>query len=492
MSNENVRKVSVLNKIRSVFGRIMQRAELPIRLAVKYFAFLFLFRAISGAEMFASLEQTGFFANPMFHMVLAVLATILPNRCGVFIAFALVTYNVFQTSLIGAALVGLMLILLYVIASSLFPDYVYLIVLVPVCIQYHWFLAVPLAAGMYLGIGAAVPVVIGVLVYGFWGIIPPFMELQMDGSLDGIPKLIGEASENGLNAMMSNESLTYLMVIFTAIILVTALLRMLHVNYSRYIALGIGSILGLVGLMVGAAHGNISGVSIAWNSIIVILVLVFLELFKVPLSYKSAQVLEFEDDEFMYKVRMIPKMSDRSNIPPMKPVITSVAERKAQRQQRRNLRGQAMEQAGPVVPPVAPVAAVPVEPQLQAPVYPSQDTMVAPYGDNSYAENTYVDNSYADNTYVVPYVENTAAETPVNGPLDLTLAPGEVQNYSGDLSAYGIKVENGVNVGVAPTIAATTVAAAPSVAAAPANTGSVILDDDVPTDLFSDYDNNRP
>ncbi len=471
-SNVNVRKVSVLNKIRSVFGRIMQRAELPIRLAVKYFAFLFLFRAISGAEMFASLEQTGFFANPMFHMVLAVLATILPNRCGVFIAFALVTYNVFQTSLIGAALVGLMLVLLYVVASSLFPDYVFLIVLVPACIEYHWFLAVPLIAGMYLGVGAAVPVVIGVLVYGFWGIIPPFMELQMSGSLDGIPKLISEASKNGLNAMISNESLTYMMVIFTAIILVTAVLRMLHVNYSRYIALGVGSIFGLVSLMIGAAKGNISGVSIAWNSIIVILVLVFLELFKVPLSYKSAQVLEFEDDEFLYKVRMIPKMSDRANIPALKPVLVSVAERKAQRKNR-NAQVPAEMNMEP-----APMAETPEVVPAVMPVFP-QDTMVA----QSVPDNANMDmfanpapgsEIYGDTVYTEAY---EAPQAPVNGPLDLTLAPGEVQNYSGDLSAYGIKVENGVNVGV-PT--------------PPVNNVGAILDDDAATDLFSDYDNNRP
>ena len=155
-------KVSILNKIRSILGRIMQRAELIIRLAVKFFGFLFLFRLIAGSEMFAGVAG-GLFNDTTVQMVMAFVATLLPNRCGVLIAMIMVVYNVFQSSLIGAALVFLMLLLLYVSSASLFPDETFLIVLVPVAIHFQWLLAVPLVCGMYMGVISAVPVVIGVL-----------------------------------------------------------------------------------------------------------------------------------------------------------------------------------------------------------------------------------------------------------------------------------------------------------------------------------------
>ena len=132
-------KVSVLNKIRSIIGRVMQRAELIIRLAVKFFGFLFLFRLIAGSEMFASVAG-GLFNDTTVQMVLALVAALLPSRCGVLIAMLIVIYNVFQSSLIGAVLVGLMLVLLYFSSASLFPDETFLIVLVPVAIHYHWLL----------------------------------------------------------------------------------------------------------------------------------------------------------------------------------------------------------------------------------------------------------------------------------------------------------------------------------------------------------------
>ena len=303
-------KVSVLNKIRSIIGRVMQRAELIIRLAVKFFGFLFLFRLIAGSEMFASVAG-GLFNDTTVQMVLALVAALLPSRCGVLIAMLIVIYNVFQSSLIGAVLVGLMLVLLYFSSASLFPDETFLIVLVPVAIHYHWLLAVPLICGMYMGAISIVPVVIGVLVYGVYGIIPMFLDLQMSSSLDALPQLITEASKNGLSTLMDNNSLPYLMVFMAAVILLTAVVKKLQLNYTRYIALGVGSIFGLVMLLVGRSQGRLGGDgTVVWKAIVVIGALLFLELLKVPLSYKGAQVLEFEDESYVYKVRVIPKMSD--------------------------------------------------------------------------------------------------------------------------------------------------------------------------------------
>ncbi|MCF0136315.1 MAG: hypothetical protein HUJ69_07850, partial [Lachnospiraceae bacterium] len=339
MTTVNLRKVSLLNKIRSVVGRIMQYAELPVHLGVKFIGFLILYRFINNAEMFAAVEQTGLFHKDSVLMVLALAAALLPNRGGVFIGIALVVWNVFQLSLMGAILVGLVLLLLYVVAAGLFPDHVYLLVLVPAAIRLNWLLAVPLAAGMYMGAVAIIPAAVGVIMYGFFNIIPLFLGLQMDGSLDGIPKLIDEAARSGLDTIMSNESLAYLMIVFAGVIVVTSLVRGLHVNFSRYIALGAGSILGLVTLLGGVSSGNVSSDSLVLHSVLTILVMLFLELLSVPLSYKSAQLLEFEDDDYLYKVKMIPKMTNTNMLPGGETRMTGVNARAAGRKLRDLLPG---------------------------------------------------------------------------------------------------------------------------------------------------------
>lgn len=303
-------KVSVLNKIRNVIGRLMQRSELILKFLFKFVCFYLLFRMVNAAPVFEGLEE-GLFSHNSIMLVLAFAAAILPNRAGVFIALLMIVYNVFQTSMIGAMLVGTALMLMYVAASSLFPDEVFLIALVPVCIHYHWYLAVPLVAGMYMGIVAVIPMVIGVITYGIFGVIPLFTGLQMGESLNEIPQLIKEASESGISEIMGNNSLVYLMVFSAAVVILTALLKKLHLNFSRYIAIGAGSLFGMVMLIIGTNQGKLeNGIAVIWSAALTIIVLVVLELFKVPLSYKGAQVLEFEDDSYVYKVRMIPKMSD--------------------------------------------------------------------------------------------------------------------------------------------------------------------------------------
>lgn len=484
MSNTSLQKVSVLNKIRSVVGRIMQRAEVPVRLGVKFFGFLFLFRMISGWEAFASLDQTGLFHSGTVQMVLAVMATLLPNRCGVFIAFALITYNVFQVSLLGSVLVGLVLMLLFICASSLFPDEVFLIVLVPACISMNHLLAVPLVAGLYMGATAVIPVVIGVLVYGFYNIIPLFMGLQMDGSLDGIPKLIAEASKSGVNELMSNDSLVYLMVVFSAIILLTALIRMLHVNYSRYIALGAGSIFGVVALMVGASKGNIAGGSLLMNSLILIGVLIVLELLNVPLSYKSAMAVEFEDDSYVYKVRMIPKMSDSHMIPGGRTTVMTLAERKEMRRQRK---------MGVKNPAQVPVTG-PVPMGMNVQTMPPQAPMpgMVPQGTIPYGNEPLPMQGQASPAMNAPVSMPEEMGGTFQDKVDLTLAPGEVQNYTGDFSEFGLKSEDVMSQGTFAAGGTRVMENAPSEMQNPTNPiTAIIADDDTPTDLFSDY-NDKP
>jgi len=430
-------KVSVLNKIRSIIGRVMQRTELIIRLAVKFFGFLFLFKLIAGSEMFAGITG-GLFNDTTVQMVMALVATLLPSRCGVLIALVMVVYNVFQSSLIGAVLVGLMLMLLYAASSSLFPDETFLLVLVPVAIHYHWLLAVPLICGM-------------------------FMDLQMSSSLDALPQMISEASENGLAVLMDNNSLPYLMVFMAAVILLTAVIKKLQLNYTRYIALAAGSIFGLVMLILGRNQGRIGGdATVIWRAVFVILGLVILELLKVPLSYKGAQILEFEDESYVYKVKVIPKMSDAiENRERKKERARNRAEGRDDKKQKKIVKQVEREQQ---LPPdrsyVPPVAAVPADSETATQAVTQAATIQAEEIEQTPLEEDVIDLSLApDNAETEVYQE--PEEVPAETLVQPTLVAQPVEEVSGETQR------------VEPITLPKR---------------SVIADDEEPTDLFNEFD----
>ena len=269
-------KDNILNRIRSIIALGMQYSSLILRFLVKFAAFFLLFKTITEMSFF---QQTGLFNSVTIQLILAAVASVLPNRTGILIALCIVIYNVYQTSVVGAVIVGLMLLLLYVITSNLFPEYTYLLAVVPVCIHFHIYLAVPLFAGMFIGFAAIVPVVMGVLMYGVIGIVPAFLNLQMDGALDQIPKLITDATSSGVSTLASNDELKYLIILSAAVTILISLLKLLRFNYSRYVAIGVSAIFGIVYMILGIQKGQIQALpsqAIIW-AIITLAALVFLE-----------------------------------------------------------------------------------------------------------------------------------------------------------------------------------------------------------------------
>ena len=286
-------QLSVLDKTRNVLSKILQHSQLIIRYALKFLLFFIAFRMISGMEIFSP-YASAVLNSSLVQVVMAAVCMLLPNRSGALAALILLVYNIFQSSLIGSIIVGLILLLL-----------------VPIFIHFNWYLAIPLFAGMYLGLGSAVPVVLGVMAYGVLDIIPIFMDLQMGSSIDQLPQLITSASSSGLSQLTHNDSMVFLIVLSGLVVLCVGLLRKLHVRYNRYISLGTGSILGLILLFIGLYKGKVVGSApavILW-AVLAIAILFALEVLHVSLNYKEARNLEFEDDDYMYQVRMIPKIN---------------------------------------------------------------------------------------------------------------------------------------------------------------------------------------
>ena len=317
--------LSTLFQVRGIVSKYLKRYELYINVVLKFAAYLLLFRIMSGNTAFSG---EGVFNSFVVQLVLALVATLLPNRCGVMIALAICVYNIFLSSLIGSVIVGAMMLVLYIAMARMFPDQAYFLVLIPICIQWKLYLLVPIFAGMYVGVTAIVPVVAGVLMWGLQQIIPAFMTLEMGESLDVLPKMISDASTYGIDQIAKNEQMVYLLIISVGIILVVSLLRKLRLDYVRYIALGAGGVLGMVCLIMGKAVDSLQGsliVMLLWG-LLTILGIALLEFLNLTLHYKAAQDLEFEDEEYFYQVRAIPKINPVSKTKKQVKTINEVTE----------------------------------------------------------------------------------------------------------------------------------------------------------------------
>ena len=97
--------------------------------------------------------------------------------------------------------------------------------------------------------------------------------------------------------------------IFTLVILVVYGISRLSIDYSWYIAIGVGTLINVIGLSMQAS--NIQGMSIAMviaGSVIGGLIAALAQFMGCTLDYAQKEYLQFEDDDYYYYVKAVPKI----------------------------------------------------------------------------------------------------------------------------------------------------------------------------------------
>lgn len=299
--------MKVINLIRGYINKYVKQFGFILKPLIKFVGFFAAFRIISTLPFF---KAEGLLNSPLVSLVLAGICIFLPNRFGVLLAFLLASYNAIKTSLFGGIIIMIFLLAILIIADRFTPEYSYFLLLIPIALHFKLYLLVPLAAGLWVGAAAILPVAFGTIVYGLYNIAPAMMALENgELSLSELPKLLTAAADKGLSEISSNSVIIFLLITFAVVTLLVALFSKMQFDYVRYIALALGTFLGVICLLICRSSfdlkESVGGILLGgFVSLIVVAVLEFIHL---PLNFTGAEILTFEDDTSFYQVRVTPK-----------------------------------------------------------------------------------------------------------------------------------------------------------------------------------------
>ena len=112
-------------------------------------------------------------------------------------------------------------------------------------------------------------------------------------------------------SMVVADSGTLSVIFSAAILLVTWLVGRMRNDYARYIGMGMGIATGIMVLLVGIFALDIRlSVGMLIVGIVLSALLAFgVEFFVLPLSYLQTELVQFEDDDYYYYVKAVPKMA---------------------------------------------------------------------------------------------------------------------------------------------------------------------------------------
>ena len=294
--------------VKQQLARFYTRFEAYIVPALKFLAMLFALLFIGSSVGFMSKLK-----NPAIVLILSLLCSFLPANVIVLMAGLVIVAHMYALSLECAIVVLFIFIIMYALYFRFTPGDAIVVILTPVAFVAHIPYVIPLAMGFTGNPISCISVGCGTAVYYILHYISEHQDALSgsggSGELD-VESMLG-GFKTVIDGILKNDVMIAMIVTFAATIIVVYLIRKLKINYSWQIALGVGMIVCFVVLLVSSAvldaEIGIGGamVSLLISSVIVLI----LQFFIFNVDYSRAEYVQFEDDEYYYYVKAIPKIT---------------------------------------------------------------------------------------------------------------------------------------------------------------------------------------
>lgn len=241
-------------------------------------------------------------------IIISVVSAFLTWGMLVLVLAADIAVNIFSMSLELGALVFIVMLIMFLFFFRFTPKQGALLVLIPLAYFLKIPFVVPIAVGLICSPVSIVSVAFGTVLYYMIDVISNNATVITNSS-DGT---IGSASINTIINMMSNNKAMMLAVIASAItIMVVYIIRRATINNAWAVAIITGAIADFVITLVGSIMLNTKS-SIFWiiiGTIISILLAFILQFFLFSVDYSRTEHTQFEDDEYYYYVKAVPKIN---------------------------------------------------------------------------------------------------------------------------------------------------------------------------------------
>ena len=246
-------------------------------------------------------------SSPLIGFALAVLCAFVPVNVTVICATILTIIHLFGMSLELAIIETMVVLIIYLLYFRFAPNTGLLMVITPLLFYIKIPYVVPVIAALTAGITGIVPVVCGTFLFYLINFASEYSvaisTLDADSALQNITFIF--------NNILNNKELIVIIVAFSISILMIYIIKRLSVNYSWIIAILAGTITNAIVIIV-----SFSLLETAYNigmliggTILAIAVGLILHLFIFSVNYSGTEYVQFEDNDYYYYVKAVPKVS---------------------------------------------------------------------------------------------------------------------------------------------------------------------------------------
>ncbi len=289
--------LEIRERLRNFYGRY----EVYVTAGIKFLLGLLVFFLINGQLGFR--EQLN---HPAVALILALICSFMPVNIMVAAACALILLHLSSLSLEVCAIGLCLMLLLFFMYGKFAPKHGYAAILTPVLCFFKIPQVMPVSIGLLSKPSAYLSVVSGAMVFYYLeGVKVNIANFTSMEEAEGTAKFTA-----ALKVLTGNKEMFMVIAAFFVTSLIVYVIRRQSMNFAWRIGLIVGNLVQMVFLLVGYVVLGLPE-KISWvliGTAVSAAVCFILEFFFYNLDYSRIERVQFEDDEYYYFVKAVPKV----------------------------------------------------------------------------------------------------------------------------------------------------------------------------------------
>ena len=240
-------------------------------------------------------------------LIIALMFSFMPMNFIIFVSALFMILHLYALSMECAAIMLVIFLVMFLLYFRFSPKDALVVILTPMCFALKIPYVMPLAMGLLGTPASAVSVGCGVVVSFLIGHVTDNATAIMSMDSDDMATRFRFI----IDSFLDNKEMLFTIAAFAVTITVVYLIRRMSVDYAWTIAIIAGALTDVVLLLVGDLmfDTNVSFGGIIIGTIIAVLIAKVVEFFSFNLDYSRTEKVQFEDDEYYYYVKAIPKFT---------------------------------------------------------------------------------------------------------------------------------------------------------------------------------------
>ncbi len=282
------------------------------RFYIKYETYItyvwkFVLALVSILQINSKLGYMDALTNVAIVMMASLLCAILPPNFIVFIAAVFILGHLYSLAVECAIIALIIFLLMFLLYFRFSPKDTLAVLLTPLFFFLHIPYVMPLAMGL-LGAPTSIVSVSFGLVISY--MLQFFSANAASFGSEGVQEAANQF-QGIINGILGDKSMAVMIASFAVSLIIVYIIRRSSANYSWKIAIAAGSISLIIVTLIGdmVSDTNISIPGVILGTLVSALLMLVIEFFAFNLDYSRTEKVQFEDDDYYYYVKAVPKVT---------------------------------------------------------------------------------------------------------------------------------------------------------------------------------------